>query len=124
MESPHLSQVIPSSNVGTCWLLDTLLVANLFFPIHWLALQVRVDVERSLHSFAAFLTDEERAARRAELQRLLNAVVVRHEGELRGSCCKGEELQCRDVMAKSVYAASYLAGSVAVLLMKRQWGCW
>lgn len=42
--------------------------------------QVRVDVERSLYSFAGFLSDEERAARRQELERLLNAVVVKHEG--------------------------------------------
>ncbi|KAF6262982.1 rab-GTPase-TBC domain-containing protein [Scenedesmus sp. NREL 46B-D3] len=41
---------------------------------------VKVDVERSLHSFASFLSGEEREARRQELQRLLNAVVVKHEG--------------------------------------------
>jgi len=46
-----------------------------------LLLQVRVDVERSLHSFAGFLTDHERGARRRELTRLLNAVVTKHEGE-------------------------------------------
>eukprot|EP00878_Enallax_costatus_P023039 GHUV01024489.1.p1 GENE.GHUV01024489.1~~GHUV01024489.1.p1 ORF type:complete len:314 (+),score=101.63 GHUV01024489.1:978-1919(+) len=40
---------------------------------------VKVDVDRSLYSFAAFLTDDERQAKRQELQRLLNAVVVRHE---------------------------------------------
>jgi hypothetical protein len=37
-------------------------------------------VERSLHSFASFLSNEEREARREELQRLLNAVVVKHGG--------------------------------------------
>uniref|UniRef100_A0A383V4E2 Rab-GAP TBC domain-containing protein n=1 Tax=Tetradesmus obliquus TaxID=3088 RepID=A0A383V4E2_TETOB len=41
---------------------------------------VKVDVERSLHSFASFLSSEEREARREELARLLNAVVVKHEG--------------------------------------------
>jgi hypothetical protein len=47
-------------------------------------LQVKVDVERSLHSFASFLTSEEREARREELQRLLNAVVVKHGGKREG----------------------------------------
>lgn len=41
---------------------------------------VRVDVERSLYTFAGFLDDETRSARRQELERLLNAVVVKHEG--------------------------------------------
>lgn len=45
-----------------------------------LSVQVRVDVERSLYSFAGFLSDSERSARREELERLLNAVVVKHEG--------------------------------------------
>lgn len=40
-----------------------------------------MDVERSLHSFAAHLSSEERTTRRQELQRLLNAVVVKHEGK-------------------------------------------
>jgi hypothetical protein len=39
-----------------------------------------VDVERSLYTFAGFLSEEERSARRQELERLLNAVVVKHEG--------------------------------------------
>jgi hypothetical protein len=55
--------------------------AALPLPPLLLLLQVRVDVERSLHSFAGFLTDPERAARRRELTRLLNAVVIKHEGE-------------------------------------------
>jgi hypothetical protein len=39
-----------------------------------------VDVERSLYTFAGFLSDEERAERRQELERMLNAVVVKHRG--------------------------------------------
>lgn len=39
-----------------------------------------MDVERSLYTFAGFLDDQERSARRQELERLLNAVVVKHEG--------------------------------------------
>jgi hypothetical protein len=53
-------------------------------------LQVKVDVERSLHSFASFLTSEEREARREELQRLLNAVVVKHGG----MCCSRSSSSC------------------------------
>lgn len=44
-----------------------------------------MDVERSLYTFAGFLSDEERSARRQELERLLNAVVVKHEG-VRTTC--------------------------------------
>ncbi len=40
-----------------------------------------MDVDRSLHSFATFLSSEEREVRRQELQRMLNAVVVRNQGE-------------------------------------------
>jgi hypothetical protein len=47
---------------------------------------VHVDVQRSLHSFASFLDDGARAARRAELERMLNAVVVKHEGACAGVC--------------------------------------
>lgn len=43
---------------------------------------VRVDVERSLYSFAGFLNDDERSLRRQQLERLLNAVVVRHDGNV------------------------------------------
>ncbi len=60
------------------------------------AAQVRVDVERSLYSFAGFLSDEERAARRQELERLLNAVVVKHEGKCAGglqACRRGFSAQ-------------------------------
>lgn len=76
--------------------------------------QVRVDVERSLHTFAGFLGDQERAERRQELERLLNAVVVKHEGALPCGVACGAHTAARVVRAEGPASSAWLFPRCAV----------